>query len=80
MIHSRLIGKSDEELRELAPHATHQHYKGGLYRLIGFGKHTETGEELAFYEHLYPYNQAYYARPYEMFNDNARFRPLCHEF
>lgn len=27
-----------------------RHYKGGIYNLIGIGKHTETREELVFYE------------------------------
>lgn len=27
-----------------------RHYKGGIYNVIGMGKHTETEEELVFYE------------------------------
>lgn len=27
----------------------YKHYKGGLYRVIGEGIHTETSEELTFY-------------------------------
>lgn len=42
-----------------------------LYRIIGFGKHTETGEELVVYETLYSLRDVHigeiYIRPKEMF-------------
>lgn len=31
-----------------------QHYKGGLYRVIGVGQHTETGEWLVVYVRMCP--------------------------
>lgn len=49
--------------------ATHRHYKGGYYRLLfDHVPHTETGEELVIYEHIWP-NEKYkkYARPRAMF-------------
>ena len=27
-----------------------RHYKGGIYNVIGMGKHTETGEDVVVYE------------------------------
>lgn len=30
--------------------ATHRHYKGGLYRVIGVARHSETEERLVVYE------------------------------
>lgn len=31
-----------------------EHYKGGIYRFIGVGTHTETGEFLSVYEAVEP--------------------------
>lgn len=86
MSHTELIGKTDAELRELAPEATHQHYKGGLYRVIGAGLHTETNERLMAYEHVHPYSRQLYFRPVSMFtgfvdltgsgNRQPRFREI----
>ena len=67
-MHKRLLKLSRDEIRSKFPEATHQHYKGGLYQLIGEGIHTETNEELVFYRHVYPYEEAYYARPSKMFH------------
>lgn len=47
--------------------ATHQHYKGGLYRIIGQARHSETNEEVVVYEHLYPHPRQLWVRPSEMF-------------
>ena len=60
---------------------THRHYKGGLYRLIGIGKHSETEEDLAIYESQ---DERLWARPLTMWNENVevddkavpRFAPL----
>lgn len=47
--------------------ATHQHYKGGLYRVIEIAPHTETGEEMVIYAHLYPHKPSVFPRPASVF-------------
>ena len=42
------------------------HFKGKMYRIEGFAKHTETGENLVIYRQLYPPFELY-ARPEKMF-------------
>ena len=43
-----------------------QHFKGGKYKLIGFGRDSETLEDVVIYQALYGANQIW-VRPYEMF-------------
>jgi hypothetical protein len=46
----------------------YRHYKSGIYRLLYTDvHHTETGEVLVIYEHLYPHKYQVYARPESMF-------------
>jgi hypothetical protein len=47
--------------------ATHRHYKGGLYRVVGVAKHSETLEPMTLYEHLWPNPPGLWVRPQEMF-------------
>jgi hypothetical protein len=77
--HSALLGLPERELRLLAGDATHQHFKGGLYRLLGPVQDSLTGEPLAYrwtgqelapearqvlvYEHCYPHERQLWARP-----------------
>ena len=42
------------------------HFKGGKYKLIGFGQDSETLEDVVVYQALYGSNQIW-VRPYEMF-------------
>lgn len=79
--HGRLIGKPDEELRALAPEATHQHRKGGLYRDLGIAIDAETklpacnsdGEELRGWLHVHPHAMQLLLRP---IGEDDRFRPI----
>lgn len=62
--------------------ATHRHYKGGLYRLIGAARHSETEEALIVYEHLWPHEPGLWVRPKDMFegkleDGRQRFAPLA---
>lgn len=63
--------------------ATHRHYKGGLYRYIGPTKHSETGEAMTAYLHLFPYEVTVWVRPQALFfglhNGRARFEGLSDE-
>jgi len=52
---------------------TYRHYKGSLYRVIGVGKHSETLEDLVFYEALYDNPKAQlWVRPLKMFAEKRQ--------
>jgi hypothetical protein len=55
------------KLRTIKPGMILRHYKGGLYRVVGFATHTETGEELVMYHSLSAEETDMYARPVHMF-------------
>lgn len=44
----------------------YRHFKGGEYEVVGFARHSETGEKLVIYKALYDNNEVW-ARPYDMF-------------
>lgn len=87
-----LVGLSDRDLLLRAGDATHQHYKGGLYRLLGPVRDADTGKAVpandlsrgggrVIYEHVYPYTREYWIRDREEFEDTLkdgrpRFRRL----
>lgn len=69
---------TEAEARKIA---THQHYKGGLYRVVGVARHSETEEFLMVYEQLWPNERSLWVRPAAMFDDvlengTRRFKPL----
>ncbi len=69
---------TEDEARQLA---SHRHYKGGLYKVLGEAKHSETGESLVIYEHLWPHDRSLWARPSSMYYDRLadgrlRFEPI----
>ena len=52
-------------MNEPKPGEFYRHFKGGLYRVIAVGVHTETNEELVCYVHL-SYGEKFYFRPLSM--------------
>ena len=51
---------------------TYRHHKGGLYRVIGVAKHSETLEDMVAHEALYDKEQSQlWVRPLEMFTETV---------
>lgn len=49
----------------------YKHYKGNVYRVIGCAKHSETLEDLVYYEALYENSESkFWVRPLDMFLQN----------
>lgn len=70
-----MLHMSDEQLLKFAPEATHQHFKGGLYKLLGRVMDAETGKPYetpgawliepdgyVAYLHLYPHERQVWIR------------------
>lgn len=78
--HEKLLGCSDFELLMMAGRATHQHFKGGLYQLLGPAFDVSTGKETDYgYLHLYPHREKLYLRNIEEFEemvDTPDFHPM----
>ena len=51
---------------------TYKHYKGNLYKITGLCTHTETNEELVFYQSLYD-KYEFWVRPIEIFFSDVEF-------
>lgn len=67
--------------QEALKSATHRHYKGGLYRFLSEARHSETGETMVVYEHLWPHARGLWVRPADLFygvlgDGRARFQRL----
>jgi len=48
----------------------YQHYKGGLYEVIGIARHSETGEDMVLYRPQYG-ERALWVRPLAMFCESV---------
>jgi len=46
---------------------TYRHYKGNVYKIIGFAKHSETTEDMIVYQSVK--NGDTWVRPYKMWNE-----------
>ena len=78
--HEKLVGKPKTELHDLAPEATHQHKKGGLYRDLGIAFDSDTKQEylddrgpMRGWLHVYPYETSLILRPV---SEDDKFTPL----
>lgn len=60
------VWKKMLEERGLTKPRLFEHFKGGKYKLIGFGKDSETLEDVVIYQALYGANQIW-VRPYDIF-------------
>lgn len=77
--HKALLGKTNRELLMICSSATHQHYKGGLYQLLGPIRDSETGEEvkapdgssMLAYWHVYPHEVQLWQRPASEFHEDV---------
>ena len=49
----------------------YKHFKGGLYKVIGIAKHSETNENMVVYRAKNDEHQLW-VRPLEMFNENVK--------
>ena len=63
--HEKLLGQHPVSLKAFAKSATHQHYKGGLYRDLGIALDADTKEPLKDergpmrgWLHVYPYEES----------------------
>lgn len=61
---------NDQDLPELpiTPPGLYRHYKGGLYRVLGTVRHSETLEPMTLYQALYG-EQGLWVRPATMFTE-----------
>lgn len=48
----------------------YRHFKGGEYEVLGFARHSETGEEMVIYRALYGENQLW-VRPAAMWKEEV---------
>lgn len=62
----RKMSRNIKDFKEEFKNKVVQHFKGGLYFILGFGLHTETNEEMVIYFKLSE-NDITYIRPLEMF-------------
>ena len=67
-------------MEEIIIGKTYKHFKGNLYKVIGFAKHSETMEDMVVYESLR--NNTLWVRPKSMWSevvdDNGTLRfTLC---
>ena len=56
-------------MQEIKVGKTYRHYKGNVYRIIAFAKHSETTEKMIVYQSVE--DGATWVRPYSMWNETV---------
>lgn len=59
-------------MEEIVINGIYKHYKGNLYKVLGFAKHSESEENLVIYMCLYG-DYSIWARPLSMWNEIVEF-------
>ena len=54
-------------MQEITEGKTYRHYKGNLYKVIGFAKHSETAEDMVIYQSVKTGDT--WVRPKRMWNE-----------
>lgn len=54
-------------MQEILAGKTYKHFKGNMYKVVGFAKHSETMEDMVVYESLR--NNTLWVRPMSMWNE-----------
>lgn len=56
-------------MQEIVSGKTYKHYKGNIYKIIGFAKHSETMEDMIVYQAVA--DGKTWVRPYSMWNETV---------
>ncbi len=61
-------------MQEIIIGKTYKHYKGNMYKIIAFARHSETGEDMIVYQSLK--NKDVWVRPKSMWNEEINENTL----
>ncbi len=66
--HAREVKQPEQQVKL----GIYRHFKGGMYQVIGFARHSETLEKLVVYQALYK-NYGIWVRPINMFTEEVMY-------